>query len=128
MCSSHIFRSALFCTVFFYAKFDLCMSPLDFLTITVGSAPSFNAEAMDPGFSVALQEMARKYPALYQNYNITYVDIEPLGMDVCTPVAQWKVTERISQLYGSGSFQSTFGTKIMLTPGKTEFLKNLNEF
>jgi hypothetical protein len=96
-----------------------CASQLNFIIITVSNISSISAEAMTPGFSVAFNQMALKYPSLYRNFSVSFIDITPpgTGADTCSPVASWMVTERISQLYGSDAFGLTGGTQIILTPG-----------
>jgi hypothetical protein len=119
MDSTMVFFHLMACIVYFYVKLDQCYSQLNFLTVTVSNFPAISAEATNPGFSIALEDMAVKYPALYRNYSVSHVDIEPLSPYVCSPAAAWKVTERIGQLYGSGSLKSTDEKPvIMLTPGQ----------
>jgi hypothetical protein len=111
------------CAICNFSLFSVCTcsaSHFNFLIITVSNTSSISAEAMAPGFSVAFDEMALKYPSLYRNFSVSYIDIAPpgTGPDTCTPVALWMVTERISQLYGSGELGLRSGTQIILTPGK----------
>jgi hypothetical protein len=112
------------CIIFsFFLGLARCSSHLNFVTLTVSNASSIGAEAMAPAFSVALEDMAVKYPILYQNYGLNFVSIAPPGPDACTPSAAWTVTEKMSQLYGSGSLASSDGIQIILTPGKINFFQ-----
>jgi hypothetical protein len=116
-----IFLFALVGAIPIFCLFSFCSaSQLNFMIITVSNISSISAEAMTPGFSAAFDEMALKYPSLYRNFSVSYIDIAPpgTGADTCSPVASWMVTERISQLYGSGELGLRSGTQIILTPGK----------
>jgi hypothetical protein len=116
----NLFLFALVSTIRIFCHFSVCSaSQLNFMIITVSNISAISAEAMAPGFSVAFDEMVLKYPSLYRNFSVSYIDIAPpgTGADTCGLVASWMVTERISQLYGSGEFGLRSGTQIILTPG-----------
>ena len=91
-------RTVIVYIVLFLVK--LCHAKLNILTMTSGSVPSIGTVSIQPTYLVALEDMALKYPALYDNFTLQDVSIA-LDLNPCeADHDQVALVEFVRVLYG----------------------------
>ena len=99
----------------------LCHAKLNILTMTSGSVPSIGTISIQPTYLVALEDMALKYPALYDNFTMQDVSIA-LDLNPCeADHDQVALVEFVKVLYGDRLLQAKPNEPIViLNSRKTE--------